>query len=242
MKKKIRVAWFSAGVSSFVAAYLAKDIDRIIYIDIDDQHPDGIRFVRDCETALGREIEILRSPYGNVRNVVRQFQFIASAYGAKCTDILKRRVRKEWEYAHRDDDITYVWGFDCTETGRALRIGENMNKSHHEFPLIGAQLTKQEAHGICAKLGVKRPVMYDMGYSNNNCVGCVKGGMGYWNKIRVDFPQVFADRARLEREIGFSCVKGVFLDELKPDAGRMSKEILPDCDIFCEMVAMNGGK
>ena len=109
----IKVCWFSAGVSSFVAALLSKP-DKIIYIDIDDQHPDSMRFVNDCEKALGKEIEILKSPYGNVDNACRAFGFIASAYGAKCTDVLKKRVRKEWERRHREPMI-YVWGFDCTE-------------------------------------------------------------------------------------------------------------------------------
>lgn len=75
--------------------------------------------------------------------------------------------------------------------------------------------------------------MYDMGYNNNNCIGCVKGGMGYWNKIRKDFPEVFAARAKLERDIGHSCINGVFLDELDPNRGRMSKEIMQDCGIMC---------
>lgn len=74
-----------------------------------------------------------------------------------------------------------------------------------------------------------------MGYSNNNCIGCVKGGKGYWNKIRVDFPEVFASRAKLERDIGHSCIKGTFLDELDPNAGKMSEEIMDDCGIFCEL-------
>lgn len=75
--------------------------------------------------------------------------------------------------------------------------------------------------------------MYDMGYSNNNCIGCVKGGMGYWNKIRVDFPEVFQRMSKLEREIGHSCIKGVYLDELDPDRGRMEDEIMQDCGIMC---------
>ena len=32
--------------------------------------------------------------------------------------------------------------------------------------------------------------MYDLGYPNNNCIGCIKGGMGYWNRIRKDFPDI----------------------------------------------------
>ena len=66
-------------------------------------------------------------------------------------------------------------------------------------------------------------------------LGCVKGGMGYWNKIREDFPDVFQARAKLEIEIGRSCIREVFLDELDPEAGRMSKPILEDCSILCQI-------
>ena len=76
--------------------------------------------------------------------------------------------------------------------------------------------------------------MYDLGYTNNNCIGCVKGGMGYWNKIRKEFPEVFSSRAKLERDIGHSCIKGVFLDELDPNRGR-NDEVIPDCGIMCEI-------
>lgn len=51
----MRVAWFSAGCSSFVAAYYGKP-DRIVYIDVANQHPDSMRFLRDAERVLGREI------------------------------------------------------------------------------------------------------------------------------------------------------------------------------------------
>ena len=79
--------------------------------------------------------------------------------------------------------------------------------------------------------------MYELGYANNNCVGCVKGGMGYWNHIRKDFPKVFESRAKLEREVGHSMLKDkngpVYLDELDPNRGDMNTEIMPDCGIMC---------
>lgn len=106
----------------------------------------------------------------------------------------------------------------------------------HEFPLIDRHLSKQDAHALAERIGIRRPIMYDMGYHNNNCIGCLKGGKGYWNKIRKDFPTVFQSRARLEREIGHSCINGTFLDELDPDAGRMEKEIMQDCGIMCYLV------
>jgi hypothetical protein len=235
----MKVAWFSAGVSSFVAALFSKP-DKIIYIDIDDQHPDSMRFVEDCERVLGHEIEILKSPYGSVENAILAAGFIRRARSAcKCTDYLKKRVRKEWEL-QQAEPLTYVWGMDCAERGRADAIIETMTNMEHEFPLIDLGLEKQEAHAICEDLGVKRPLMYDLGYNNNNCIGCVKGGMGYWNKIRVDFPDVFESRAKLERRVNSRCLKDCFLDELEPGRGRMSEEILPECGIFCEIALQNG--
>lgn len=241
MKQKLKVCWISAGVSSFISGYIARDtIDKFIYIDVADQHPDSLRFIADCEERLKKPIEVLRSTeYKRVGDVCRAFRFVNSAHGAKCTEVLKKRVRKKWEYEHQDVDITYVWGMDLNEIGRAERLVEGMPQFEHEFPLIDRQLEKADAHGICKEIKIARPVMYDMGYSNNNCIGCVKGGCGYWNKIRKDFPDVFADRSQMEREIGHSILHNadgmVFLDELDPNAGRMNEEIMEDCSIFCQL-------
>lgn len=147
--------------------------------------------------------------------------------------MLKKAVRKKWENEHKDYNLTYVWGMDSTEQRRADDIIANFPEFSHEFPLIEKGYSKQDCHALADRLGLKRPLMYDLGYQNNNCIGCVKGGMGYWNKIRKDFPEVFESRAKLEREIGHSCINGVFLDELDPDRGRIEDEISTDCGIMC---------
>jgi hypothetical protein len=105
----------------------------------------------------------------------------------------------------------------------------------HVFPLIDRGLTKEDCHGMLKTLGIRRPAMYDMGYRNNNCIGCVKGGMGYWNKIRVDFPEVFTKRARQERDIGHTCIKGIYLDELEPNRGKIEDEIMEECSFVCQI-------
>lgn len=233
----MKVCWFSTGISSFVAAYLAEDVDEVIYTHVSNQHPDSLRFLHDCEKILGRKITVLQSErYESVDDVIEKTRCINTPFGAPCTKALKRDVRKEWEKKHPDHHI-YVWGFDCTETKRAERLEKAMPDYEHEFPLIEHGLTKEEAHGLAWKLGLKRPAMYDLGYPNNNCVGCVKAGMGYWNKIRKDFPDVFERRAKQEREIGHSCIKGVFLDELEPDRGDMKTEVMEDCGIMCQLLA-----
>lgn len=233
------VSWFSAGASSAVATYYALKkypYLKIIYIDIEDQHSDSIRFVKDCEKFYNKEIVILKSKYKSVDNVIRQFKYVNGPQGARCTMMLKKRVRQEWEMSNKPTH--YVWGFDASprEKNRADRVRETMRKFEHIFPLIENKISKENVHGIVASWGIKRPVMYDLGYPNNNCVGCVKGGKGYWNKIRVDFPQVFKERAELERVVGASCIKGCYLDELEHNKGHKQKVVLPDCGHFCETV------
>jgi len=233
----LRVAWFSAGVSSAVATKLAIErIDRIIYQHIDDQHPSTLRFVRDCETWFGQPIETIQSPLHSVEAACRFRAYVNGVRGAACTRMLKRELRKQWE---QDCGLSayfrYVWGMDYDEGRRAERLRQSMPNHEHEFPLIDQGITKEEAHGIIEKAGIARPRMYDLGYPNNNCIGCVKGGMGYWNKIRVDFPEVFASRSRLERLIKGTCIKGVYLDELDPEAGRDVGPIVPECGPQCTL-------
>lgn len=242
--KKLKVCWLSAGVSSFMAGYLAENVDEWIYIDIEDQHCDSIRFIKDCEKAIGKPIKILMSnEYRCVEDCIKCSGVIKLQNGfAPCTNWLKMRIRKKWEYEHKNYDLTYVWGFDFNEKMRAQRMIESNIHVKHEFPLIDNYLSKQDVHGLFDRLfDFKRPFMYELGYPNNNCIGCIKGGMGYWNKIRVDFPEVFKKRAELERIIGHSILKEkngkpLYLDELEPYRGNIDCEIFPDCGIMCYLV------
>ena len=235
------VSWFSAGVSSAVATKMSiQHIDEIYYIHIQDQHQDTLRFVNDCEKWFNKQIQIIYPQYVNVENACRMSGgrgYINGPAGAACTKFLKRRVRKEWE-SQQDTHLRYVWGMDVRETKRSDNLLESMPEQDHLFPLIDSSITKKDAHKILYASGIKRPEMYDLGYQNNNCKGCVKGGMGYWNKIRRDFPDVFASRARMERDIRATCIKGVYLDELDPDRGRHDEPIVDECGVMCELLVI----
>ena len=236
----VKVVWLSSGVSSFIAGYLSTNVDEWIYIDIEDQHPDSMRFIHDCEKVIGKQVTVLRSLfYSNVEQVCRSVRYVNGVSGAPCTRLLKKQVRKRWEEEHKSEELVYVWGMDSNEMNRAERIIKWFPDMTHEFPLIERNLTKDDAHGILKQLGIQRPVMYDMGYNNNNCIGCVKGGAGYWNKIRKDFPEVFKARAMMERDIGHSILKDCFLDELPEDKGKMSEEVMEECSILCQLAIMN---
>jgi len=238
MKNTITVSWFSAGVSSAVATWMMRGkLDHIIYCHIDDQQEDTLRFVEDCKALFGG-METMQSPLKSVNNACRSCAYVNGPRGAACTRLLKKRVRKEWECNHEwFCRFRYVWGLDASETKRADQLRASMPECEHIFPLIDNGISKEESHGILHKHGIKRPAMYDLGYHNNNCVGCVKGGMGYWNRIRRDFPAVFQARSEMERIIGHSCIKGIFLDELDPEAGRDEGPIVAECGVACELLA-----
>lgn len=104
--------------------------------------------------------------------------------------------------------------------------------------MISNNVSKQDCYEYLTRLGLKLPTMYHLGYSNNNCIGCVKGGMGYWNKIRKDFPGRFEKMAKMERLIGHAINKDesgpVFLDALAPNRGRFKADMPADCGFTCE--------
>lgn len=231
---KYHVGWFSGGVSSFIACYLIKDeLDEIVYIHIDDHHPDTLRFLKECEQFLETKITVLQSEFKTVESAIKKSGWGNSIRGASCTNLLKKSVRIEWE-KRKNKSFVYYWGFDKTEIHRSIKMNQHF-EYEHRFPLIENDMTKQDAHILLKELGIERPTFYKQGYKNNNCVGCIKGGKGYWNKIRVDYPEVFQERAKLERYIGASFINGVFLDQLKEDEGYSPKEIpeVPSCSIDC---------
>lgn len=231
-------AWFSAGITSTVATYLIlKKYSnvRILYIETGSAHEDNKRYISDCEKWFNRPIETIRShKYEDVSDVILSTRYVNGEGGARCTTELKKEVRLRLE--RTDPFLFQVHGFEFVKSqiNRAVRFIDKYPESKPQFPLIENRLTKNECAGIIQNAGIKLPVMYELGYNNNNCIGCVKGGMGYWNKIRVDFPDVFEQRAKEEREVGHSCINGTYLDELNPTRGRKNKIVMPECGAFCQ--------
>ena len=229
------ISWFSGGCTSAVACKLALDAYknevRIVYIETGSHHPDHQRFLAECEAWFDKKIEIIRSQkYSDVLDVINKEKFINSPYGARCTKELKQKVRLDYEKIH--PEITHqIWGFEYTpkEINRAERLRSKYIQHKHLCPLIDNKITKIGALEILKQAHISFPAMYLLGYNNSNCVGCVKGGMAYWNKIRIDFPDVFQNMSIAERKINRSCLKNTFLDELDPFAGRGQKPLVSDC-------------
>ena len=242
------IAWFSCGATSAIACKYALQMYenvRIVYIETNSGHPDNERFIRDCEKWFGQPIEIRKSKkWKNVEDVLLRAKYINGPTGAACTFHLKTEVRYELEDELREWG-GQVWGFEFTEKeiNRAIRHQEQNPNNKPLFPLIEQHLTKSECLGMLVKAGIELPAMYRLGYHNNNCIGCVKGGMGYWNKIRRDFPDVFRRMCEIERAVGASCISDddgrVFLDQLDPNRGAKEGPIVPECGLFCDLEFQN---
>jgi len=231
------IGWWSAGVTSAVAIKMALDSGlRVvpIYFDTGSSHPDNARFLADCERWYGTQIITFKHPrYTDVMDVVRKERYLNGPSGAKCTGVLKKEVRQAIERWMPYDAQIFGFEFEKKEMARAVRFVEQYPTAKATFPLIDRQLTKANCLYLLESAGIAKPAMYTQGYHNNNCIGCVKGGMGYWNKIRVDYPAVFDEMAKAERDIGHSCIKGVYLDTLESDRGHYPTEITPECGVFC---------
>lgn len=227
----MNILWFSCGAASAVACRIALEKypdARIIYQHIGSAHPDNARFLADCEKWYGRKIEVIQSDfYSDHFHVIKATRFINGPKGARCTTELKKKLRKYFEL--QNPKITaQVFGFTAEETKRANKP----EMKGFSFPLIEKGIYKKECYQILNAKNIELPAMYRLGFNNNNCIGCVKGGMGYWNKIRVNFPDSFEKMARLEREIRHSCLKECFLDELDPNRGEHDEPEI-SCDLFC---------
>lgn len=237
------ISWWSGGITSAVACRLAlekyKNV-RLIYIETGSHHPDSLRFKTDCEKWYGQEIETWQNgKYKNHFEVLLKERYVNGPAGAKCTKELKKNVRAKIEAELNWSNQVWGFEFEKKEINRAIRFQEQYPHTNSLFPLIENKLNKNECAGIVQSAGIEIPEMYKLGYNNNNCIGCVKGGAGYWNKIRVDFPDVFKKMAETEREIKATCLKDergkIYLDELNPKAGNPSDIVTGECGVFCQV-------
>lgn len=237
------VCRFSCGAASAVATKLtlAKyDRDNVVitYSDPGSEHPDNSRFLADCTRWFDHPVTVLKSgKYADTWAVWEGERFIAGVQGAPCTGFMKRAPT----YAFQQPGDILVFGYTVEEQARADSFRRQNFEQAFETPLIDAGLTKADCLAMIQRAGIELPEMYRLGYHNNNCIGCPKGGMGYWNKIRRDFPETFERMAALQRKLGpgsgflrdHGANKRITLDELDPARGNHKTEPNIECSLMC---------
>lgn len=240
------VVQFSCGAALAVAGKLAlaqygatHDV-QLLNAYLANEHQDNRRFLTDCEAWYGRPITVLRDEkYGaDVLNVFRRERYMKGRAGAPCTKLLKRRLLDAWK---QPGDVM-VFGYTAEEADRLEDFRERNPDRPVIAPLIERGLGKDDCKAIIARAGIELPAMYRLGYENANCIGCVKGGEGYFRAIRQDFPEEFEALCLVQDELGPGSYlfrnrhtgERFSLREL-PDGPIRRNESLPACSFFCEM-------
>ena len=244
-----RVRWLS-GAASFISTWLdLQDHPRgvIAHCETNSEDKDTDRFIAEaesflCERFLGVVAHRLRSEaYADTWDVWTRKRYMSGIAGAPCTGALKRDPRAAFE---RPDDI-HVFGYtaDAGDVARAENFRANYPDTTMVVPLIDRGLTKAACLVLLEKTGVAPPRVYAMGFSNANCVPCVKAtSPNYWALIRREFPAEFERAAKLSREIGCRLArindKRVFIDEIPADQ-PVSEAIAPACDFLCHIAGQD---
>lgn len=243
------VCQFSCGAPSAVAAKImvaqhgASHDVQVVNAFLQNEHHDNRRFASEVEGWLGRPLTTLRDEkYGaDVIQVFRRRGFMKGPNGAPCSRELKRKVLDAW----RQPGDQIVLGFSIEERDRYEDFVDRNPTMQVLVPLIDAGLDKADCKAMITRAGIALPAMYLMGYENANCIGCVKGGEGYWRAIREDFPDVFEANCLVQDELGpgswfLRYRSGPRENERFPlrdlPAGVAARnESLPSCSFFCEM-------
>jgi hypothetical protein len=240
------ICQFSCGAASACAARLA--IDRhgdavsVINAFVADEDDDNRRFLSDCERWFGRPITVLRDEkYGaSAASVWRKRRFIVNRNGAPCSKALKRDVLNK--YRQPGDLVVLGYTADPRDVDRWERFQDANADVTAWAPLVDAGMTKRDCFDMVTAAGIELPRMYQLGYNNANCPKCPKGGMGYWNKIRVDFPENFEEMAQIQDLLGPGSYffrdrktkQRISLRMLDPNAGRFTEEPPFECGAVCE--------
>jgi hypothetical protein len=242
------VVQFSCGAASAVTAKLIlAELPHtevvIVNAFVEQEHADNRRFLADCERWFAHPIEVVMSEkyHGSTYEVWEGKRFMKSQYGAPCSAELKRKAIAP---LMRPGDATVIgYTADKRDSERAAKLERYFPDDDFLFPLITRGLTHADCLAMVEHARIVLPMMYRLGYQNANCIGCVKGGEGYWNKIRRDFPEQFIQIANIQESLGpganlFRNRKtGVrfSLRDLPPDAGRYEDEPEISCGFVCAM-------
>ena len=229
------LSWVSAGAASAVATMLSPEAVPV-YCETGAEHPDNERFLLDCEAWFGRTITRLRSEkYASTWDVWEKRRFLAGINGAVCT--LELKVIPRLAFQHPHDEHVFGYTADAADVKRSHRLRENFPEMRVRFPLIESGLTKQATLAMVERAGIRLPALYGLGFTNNNCIPCVKAtSPGYWATVRLNFPEQFARMAKLARDLDVRLCRiageRAFIDEIPADQPITAADT-PSCDMLC---------
>jgi len=223
------VVCYSGGHSSaLVAIEVVRKFgkDNVVLLNHDiakhTEHSDIKRFKNEVADYLGINIT-----YANHKDLqtkqVDQFDVCIKERAFKyhsgkelCTKLLKTDPFMEWLETNTEPENTIIYyGFDKGEKLRIQRRSSALAVHGYktDYPLAlwdDSDRTIQKTHDI----GIPPPLTYGA-FKHANCIGCLKAGKQHWYITYLTRYDIFCKAKQAEDIIGYSIIKGIYMDELE---------------------------
>ncbi|MFJ5713139.1 hypothetical protein [Neobacillus sp. NPDC093127] len=205
------IIFFSGGKSSFSAADYVKthfpDDNIVLYFtDTQWENDDLYRFIYQASDRL--ELPMLTHSLGlNPLELMFEKKLVFNSMIGDCSKILKMKVSRDYlkkgvvppiekwrnkKYLKSEsftENAILYFGIGFEEMHREGAIRKNWKPFHVEMPLIDNIIDNDE---ILRKYSLRQPILYDLGFSHNNCnARCVKAGQGHYKNLLEKMPDVF---------------------------------------------------
>jgi hypothetical protein len=220
--RRIVVGWSGGITSAWCGGWALRNFPpgEVVFLfhDTREEDEDTYRFSWEMSAALGHPITE-RSDGRSVTELAYDEHAIPNDRMAFCSRILKQEQRDRYFAELRSEgvsDITLLVGYTAREYRRIQLASAKASGAGYQvrFPLVEEKVTKQQVACWVVSLGVTPPRMYQWS-DHANCVGCVRGGKQYWYRVLQHRPDVYKERAALEREFGHTIIAELSLDRLR---------------------------
>lgn len=208
------VVHFSGGLVSFWAAhrvieqYGAENV-VLLFADTGMEDEDLYRFNADTEKFFGIRLTILsdgRTPW----DLMEEKGMLGNSRFPICSVILKRELLDKWRKENAAPEThRFYLGMDWTEAHRMHGVGGKPGMAQIfqpfsvEAPMQSEPLwSKRQMQDELARIGIKLPRLYTLGFPHNNCGGfCVKAGQAHFAHLLKMMPERYAFHEEKERQL-----------------------------------------
>ncbi|HCP04640.1 MAG TPA: hypothetical protein DIT61_14205 [Pseudomonas sp.] len=185
---------FSGGIGSAISALVAheKGIDfNLIFADTLIEDEDLYRFADEIAEAVGKPIIRVvdgRTPW----DVYIDSRWIGNTRTAHCSTELKTKPVMAWLEENANPDDPLVLGMGWSEMDRIERAQRNWAPRPVVSLLNEYGIEPPEYDLILNRYGIRKPRLYKMGFSHNNCGGfCCKAGLVQFERLYRLMPARF---------------------------------------------------
>lgn len=220
---------YSGGMGSFAEAYYCvkkygKDKVRLLFCDTLMEDEDLYRFLQ--ETVEFLDVELVKLCYGMTPwELFSKHKFVANSRVDLCSRILKReRINGSngWINTHygyttesgiKQFNCHVHVGIDSFEKHRLDRLQERMAPKVYRSLLV--ETNKVIEKDFSEQFGIKKPRLYQLGFSHNNCGGfCVKAGLGHFKLLYEKLPERYKYHEEMEQKLNKECNTLPFLRKI----------------------------